>query len=512
MPEAVSEKVQVVSLEGGSAPAIKQSVPAEEAVDGWITWTVTMQRPVTGRHRFQVSWDQAPESTAEAAAENAVDDNAPASTPEAASDSKSINLVFQTLRVLGLDGEGDQPEVALADVSGEVVVQKDRSLAVETKPLDEGLEAIDMRELQLLPQSGAVAYRYFRQPVGLKIDAMKHEIQKVVETVVTRGLVEVVTRRDTKANYRCRYRIRSSERQRLRVDVPVGSELLGVFVDGQTVNPERNNQPLESNEWDSYFVNVARPAASDEPFSLTVQMMTPISESAPFVETWGGRLLLRLPQIGGYDNTAVALQQLNTVIWVPEEFRLVGDADGFTNETEMRLDWALNPDQGRWMGFDPLDPEDWISIPRAGFIDFPIEGNRYRYSSLGGAPSITVSFVNHHNYTWLCSGALVVIAVLLRGLSWDTKLLLGLVAAFAVALCGLTAPGWTAEIVSTARFGLLALVGIWVLHLLFNWREHAEQVAPPPPPAPAAQSFQPGVAAVIPPPGVFDDLRDQFGE
>ncbi len=507
VPEAVSEKVQVVSLEGGSAPAIKQSVPAEEAVDGWITWTVTMQRPVTGKHRFQVTWDQAPEATAEEAAETAVDDDA----PEAAGDSKAINLVFQTLRVLGLDGEGDQPEVALADVSGEVVVQKDRSLAVETKPLDEGLEAIDIRELQLLPQSGAVAYRYFRQPVGLKIDAMKHEIQKVVETVVTRGLVEVVTRKDSKANYRCRYRIRSSERQRLRVDVPVGSELLGVFVDGQTVNPERNNQPLESNEWDSYFVNVTRPAASDAPFSLTVQMMTPISESAPFVETWGGRLLLRLPQIGGYDNTSVALQQLNTVIWVPDEFRLVGDADGFTNETEMRLDWALNPDQGRWMSFDPLDAESWINVPRAGFIDFPTEGNRYRYSSLGGSPSITVSFVNNHNYTWLCSGALVIIAVLLRGLSWDTKLLLGLVAAFAVALCGLTAPGWTAEIVSTARFGVFALVGIWVLHLLFNWREHSEQAAPPPP-APTAQNFQPAVAAVIPPPGVFDDLRDQFGE
>ena len=515
VPENVSERVQVISLAGRSAPAIKQSVPAEEAIDGWITWTVTMQRPVTGSHRFQISWDQTPAADAgsDAAADDAVDDDAPAaSTDESTTDNQSINLVFQTLRVLGLDGEGDQPEVELADVSGEVVVQKDRSLAVETEPLDEGLEAIDIRELQLLPQNGAVAYRYFRQPVGLQIDATKHDIQKVVETVVTRGLVEIVTRRDTKANYRCRYKIRSSERQRLRVDVPVGSELLGVFVDGQAVNPERNNQPLESNEWDSYFVNVSRPAASDEPFSLTVQMMTPISESAPFVETWGGRLLLRLPQIGGYDNTAVALQQLNTVIWVPEEFRLIGDAEGFTNETEMRLDWALNPDQGRWMGFDPLDAEDWINVPRAGFIDFPTEGNRYRYSSLGGAPAITVSFVNHYNYTWLCSGALIVIAVLLRGLSWDTKLLLGLVAAFSVALCGLTAPGWTAEIVSTARFGVFALVGIWVLHLLFNWREHAEQAAPPPPPAPAAGSFESGVAAVIPPPGVFDDLRDQFGE
>jgi hypothetical protein len=524
VPEAVSEKVQVVSLEGGSAPPIKQSVPADEAIDGWIIWTVTMQRPVTGSHRFQVSWDQPPETTAEGIAESAVDDDAPANdnaataanTPavdsNGATDSKAISLVFQTLRVLGLDGEGNQPEVALLDVSGEVVVQKGRSLAVETKPLDEWLEAIDIRELQLLPHNGAIAYRYFRQPVGLKIDATKHEIQKVVETVVSRGLVEVVTRRDTKANYRCRYRIRSSERQRLRVDVPVGSELLGVFVDGQPVNPERNNQPLEVPDWDSYFVSVARPAASDEPFSLTLQMMTPIAEATPFVETWGGRLLLRLPQIGGYDNTAVALQQLNTVIWVPDEFRLAGDADGFTNESQMRLDRAFAPSQSRPQRYDPLNPDDWIGVPRAGFIDFPTEGNRYRYSSLGGSPSITVSFINHHNYTWLCSGALLVIAILLRGLSWDTKLLLALVASFAVALCGLTALGWTAEIVATARFGVFALLGIWVLHLLFNWREHSDSAAAPPPISAASPGFEPGIAAVIPPPGVFDDLRDQFGE
>ncbi|MHC4878866.1 MAG: hypothetical protein ACYTGL_20645 [Planctomycetota bacterium] len=509
VPESVSERVQVVSLQGGSAPAIKQSVPADEAVDGWMTWTVTMQRPVTGSHRFQVSWDQAPAS-AEDAASDAVDDDAPAVESADASNAP-VNVVFQTLRVLGLDGEGDQPEVELADISGEVVVMKDRSLAVETKPLDEGLEAIDVRELRLLPQIGAVAYRYYRQPVGLQIDAMKHEIQKVVETVVTRGLVEVVARRDTKANYRCRYRIRSSERQRLRVDVPVGSELLGMFVDGQPVNPERNAQPLEVPDWDSYFVNVARPAASDEAFSLTIQMMTPIAEEAPF-ENWGGKLLLRLPQVGGYDNAAVAVQQLNTVIWVPEEYRLVGDAEGFTNETRMRLEWALNPQQGRWLSYDSLDAESWVNVPRAGFIDFPTEGNRYRYSSLGGSPSITVTFANHHNYTWLCSGALLIVAVLLRGLSWDTKLLLGLIAGFAVAMCGLTLPGWTAEIVAATRFGIFALVGVWVLHLLFNWREHSDKPTAAPPPSPVSRNFQPSVAAVIPPPGVFDELRDQFGE
>lgn len=515
VPETVSADVQVVSLEGDAAPAIKQSIPDDEPVDGWVTWTVTMQRPVKGTHRFQVTWDLKPETLPASADDGAsdTDDSSGSPTDDAASASSPApsELVMQTLRVLGLDGTGGEPEVALTNVSGEIAVQKDRALAVETSPLDSSLEAIDIRELTLLPVGGAVAYRYFRQPVGLKITVAKHDIQKVVETVVSRGLVEIVTRSDTRANYRCRYRIRSSERQRLRVDIPVGSELLGVFIDGQAVNPERNAQPLEVPDWDSYFINVSRSSASDAPFSLTLQMMTPIAESAPFVESWGGRLLLRLPQIGGYDNSSIAVQQVNTVLWVPDEFRLVGHADGFTHETQPRLESALQLNQRLGTGHDPLDIESWINVPRAGFIDFPTEGNRYRYSSLGGAPSITVRFVNHRNYTWLCSGSLLIIAVLLRSLSWDMKVLLLLIAGFTAVLSGLTAPAWTAEMLSTSRFGLYGLLGVWILHLLFNWRDNASD-SPAAPPRTEPPSFQPVVAAVIPPPGVFDDLRDQFGQ
>ncbi|MFT5091728.1 MAG: hypothetical protein ACI93T_000542, partial [Porticoccaceae bacterium] len=501
VPEEVSELLQVTSLGGASAPAIKQKVPADEAVDGWVTWTVTMQRDVLGQHRFQLTWDVKPAGETENGNEE------PAAAVE---DAESSEIVFQTARVLGLDGSDEKQRVVeLSNVSGEIVVRKDRSLSVSAKTLDESLEAIDVRELSLLPQTGSLAYRYFKQPVGFRIESTKHEIQKVVETVVTRALVEVVTRRDTQANYRCRYRIRSSERQRLRVDVPVGSELLGVFIDGQQVSPEKNSQPMETEGWDSYFINVARPGSSDDLFSLTLQMMTPVDVRAPF-DGWGGKLLLRLPQVGGIENSGVVVQQLQTVVWTPEDFNLLGDTDGFTHETKLKVTDALAIRRQGY--FDYFDADEWVGVPAAGFIDFPTEGNRFRYSSLGSRDSILLTWASQSNYTWLASGALLLIAILLRGLSWDTKLLLILIAAFGAILFGLSSPGWSAEVISAARFGIYALFGIWVLHTVFSWKSGAaakpEVPDDGPPPGPGVGASLP---VVIPPPGVFDDLRKQFG-
>ncbi|MFT5324777.1 MAG: hypothetical protein ACI8P0_002642 [Planctomycetaceae bacterium] len=513
VPEEVSELLQVTSLGGASAPAIKQKVPAEEAVDGWVTWTVTMQRDVLGQHRFQLTWDVKPP--------NGFEDSKLDGEPAAADQTGSSEIVFQTARVLGLDGSDEKQRVVeLSNVSGEIAVRKDRSLSVSAKTLDESLEAIDVRELSLLPQTGSLAYRYFKQPVGFRIESTKHEIQKVVETVVTRALVEVVMRRDTQANYRCRYRIRSSERQRLRVDVPGGSELLGVFIDGQQVSPEKNSQPMETEGWDSYFVNVARPGSSDDLFSLTLQMMTPIGDTdvpVPF-ETSSEKQTLRLPQIGGLEAAGVVLQQLQTVIWTPEGFNLLGDASAnvdkhdaaFTHETKLRVVTALAI--RRQGNYDNFNVDDWVGVPAAGFIDFPTEGNRFRFSSLGSHELIVVTWASQSSFTWLASGALLLIAILLRGLSWDTKLLLILIAAFAAILFGLSSPGWSAEVISAARFGIYALFGIWVLHTVFSWKSGAaaqpETPDEGPPPGPIVGASLP---VVIPPPGVFDDLRKQFG-
>jgi len=493
VPEAVSSRVQIVSLEGPSAPAIKQKTAAATAVDGWVTWTVTMQRDVTGSHRFRVSWDQKPV--------------APESGEGAAKAGPVVTRsAVQTIKVLGLDEESDKRKVALSDVSGEIAVERDRALSITAKALEPSLEAIDVRELSLLPQSGSLAWRYFRQPVGLQLEATKHEIQEVVETVVMRNLVEIVARRDLKANYRCRYWMKSSERQRLRIDVPVGSELLGVFLDGQPVSPELNTKPLEDKSWTSYFLNVSRSKPSDEPFSLTLQMLTQISAQKTPFEGWGGRIQLRLPQIGGADSSGVATQQLQTVVWVPKDCVLIGDPDGFTNESRLPLESSLLAVDYR-PGTSRLDAESWINVPSAGFVDFPTEGSKFRFSNLGGRPVLEVWWASKPSYTWLYSGALVVLALLLLNVRWERKLLLVLLAAFAAVLSGLSSPGWSAEIVSASKYGIAALAGIWILHAVFGRRANGSKQ----PPDSSGPRIGAGLTAVIPPPGVFDDVRRQLG-
>jgi len=502
VPESLAKDPQITSLESGSAPAIKQKVKAEEAEDGWVTWTVTMQRDVIGRHRFQVTWDLKPETADEKAA--------------AASSSTTI----ETVRVLGLTEDDADTPVELSDVLGEIVVQKDRALSVSATTLDDGLEVIDVRELSLLPQSGALAYRYYVQnAVGIKVDATKHEIQKVVETVVMRSLVEVVARKELTAAYRCRYWMQSSERQRLQVDIPVGSNLLGVFVDGKQVNPEKNTVPVEEEGWDSYFINVARSNNSDQPFGLTIQMETEIAtkDRVPF-DGWKSGQVLRLPQIGGLGQSGVASQETQIVVWAPEDFWLLGDPENFVNRSRLDLETAISlvdPRGSNNLRWSPKVGTDWVGVGEAGFIDFPTEGTPFVFTNLGGAKSITVTWASMPRYTWLFSGALVLIAVLLRRIPWDHKLLILVVLAFVTTLAGLSFPGWIPAVVATMKYGLYALAGIWILQAVFSWRGSAsasegETETPSGPSLPISSGSIP--PAVIPPPGVFDDLRERVGK
>ena len=521
VPAAISEQLQITSLEPASAPAIKDKIASLVDEKGWVTWTVTTQRDVVGTHRFFLKWD-IKTKTAEKkvaagdgqAAGKAADEKAARKADvdksKSAKGPRTIETVVQTVRVLGIEKSDDDPlQVELAGISGEIVVGKDRSLAITATRLDDGLEAIDIRELTMLPQSGSLAYRYFRQPVGVKIKATKYEIQKVVETVVTRALVEVVARDDLKASYRCRYLLKSSERQRLRVDVP-SSAILGVFVNNKSVQPEKNTAEVAKG-WSSYFINVARTANSDETFSLMIQLSVDVAAEGelPFSGT-GGSSVFRFPQIGGLGASGVATQQMRLAVWVPEDCNLVGDPAGFTNESSFKLEAALSLKR-----VEPhlMNLDDWVGVQSAGFIDFPTEGAEYQFSNLGGQSQIELAWLSESAFTWLISGVLVVLAIMLRKFAWDHKLLMLFVAGIIATLFGISSPGWAAEIVSAARFGIYGLLGIWILTTVGSWRSSSTLTA--------ADAFRDDQAvgatantaatpAVIPPPGVFDDFRTDW--
>jgi hypothetical protein len=374
-----------------------------------------------------------------------------------------------------------------------VTARKDRALSVTATASGGDVETIDVRELTRLPQDGFVAFRYFKQPVEVQLASSKFEIQPVLETVVSRGLVEVVLDRTGLADFRCRYQVKTSERQRLRIDLPFNVEPLGVFLDRKSIALEKNPDARAADGWDSYFVNVARTKSSDEPFLLSVQYRLKYkAEKIPFA-TRSGKLDLFFPIVAGTRTTAAPIQQFRVQVWTPDEFALVGTPTNFETEHRPRVIDLLRTGRPVAIGDDY---QRWIGDDAPGLIDFPTEGHAYRYTNLGGRDRLKVTWWHLPFFTWIVSGSLVLIAVVLRNTSWENKLTLLILAGFLAAAWATQDADLVLHGVAVACYGLAAMLALWLVHGLL--RRPARRPAGPPPTAPPA--------AVIPPPGVFDSV------
>ncbi len=470
VPAAISEQVQIEPVTASGAIPVKQKSQAE-AKDGWVTWTIITQREVVGRQEFRVKYDL-----------------------KLVKQDQTAKITIQPVRPMGVPGTGDEPErVPVTSLLAEMAIQKDRIWSLAATPKE--LQAIDVRELTLLPQDGALAYRYSRPEVEIQLTATEHEIQEVVQTVISRALVEAVLTQDETVTFRCRYRLKTSERQRLQLELPARVQPLGVMVAGKQVSLERSPNAGATGGPEMCFVNVARPGRSDEQFGLTLVYRIP---AAALPETgFGGTIKVQIPQLGATTNQqAVAVQQLRVAVWVPEKLSLVGVPQHFTPEHRLRFLEALG---GRTTAVKSTEElESWIGDTGSGLFEFPTAGHAYVYNNLGGAHTLEVRWWRTSWTTWIWSLAFLLAAFLLRGTSWENKLGMILIGGFAAALYALNDADMAMFIVSCGRYGILSLLAVWILHALLQQRKE-----PLPEPEPWT-----ALAAVSPPPGVFEDLRE----
>ena len=462
VPESVNGKVQIESVAtNGNSPGIKQKSEAP-AKDGWVERTVVMQREVLGTQRFTISYDMKPEQVAGSA---------------------ERKIAVQVLRPLGYEkGEVKTP---LSNVSGELVITKDDSLAVSAKATGGDVEPMDVRELSLLPQTGTQAFRYFAQPedkaIQLAITQTKYEIEEVVATVVSKELVEIVTGENSEATYLVRMRLKTSERQRLLALLPLGMVLLNVTVAGRDVNLEKavisDDQKLVNQNgkknWDTHWINVARDSGSDQEFLITLHFQWKVNPALGDSSYGRGSLELPLPVLG--QKGAVPVQQLKTVIYVPEKFSLVGDPLGFYAVQR------VSPCQSFFAGSRRANETDGISNRERQWFGggdvserLPTQGRvAYVYSNLGGEKQITVTWWNRIGMAFLFSLSAAVIAVLLMKTSMENKLSVLLFALFVAVLYGLKDSQTLFHVLQAARYGLLFLVGLWIVKSVFARRAFA---------------------------------------
>lgn len=484
VPESVSNRVQIESVAANAnSPGIKQKSPGA-AQGGWVEWTVVMQREVIGSQRFNISYDL---------------------KPEAATGSAEKKIAVQIVRPLGYQkGETKTP---LSQVTGELVITKDDSLAVSAKAAGGDVEPMDVRELTLLPQTGTQSFRYFTQPedagIQLSITQTKYEIEEVVATVVSKALVEVVTGETSEATYLAHLLLKTSERQRLLAHLPHGMSPLNVTVAGRDIQLEHAEVPDDQklgSLWETYWINVARETSSDQEFTISLHFQYKVTP--PLGESSYGRGSLELPMpVLGQKNT-VPVQQLKTIVYVPEKFSLVGDPTGFFG-VDRSSPWRallarsrrssdseiiMNRERG-WFG----SCENSARLPTQGRV-------AYAYSNLGGAPQITVTWWNRVGMAFLFSLAAGVIALLLMRTSLDNKLSVLMVALFAAVLYGLKDSQTLAHVLYAVRYGLLFLVGLWTVKTVFARRALAATVIAAAPIATTTPEVTPVTPVVTAPP------------
>ena len=481
VPEQIAAGVQVESADPAGSPIKQKS--SESAEDGWVAWTVVMQREVTGRIPIRVRYDLKPDQK-----------------------DKVTHVVVQPVRVLAIPGKkAGAASIEPAAVSGEITVQKDRALSVSALTGDgdgaADLEPIDVRELTLLPQEGNLAYRYFKQPeklstpLKLELTAERHEIQEVVETVVAQALIEAVVTQDKTVTFRCRYRLKTSERQRLELELPKEVEILDTFVAGKRVDLEKDPAKAAMKDRDAFKINVARATPSDEQFVMAIVFRAPFKDN--LLKGTGGNVALAFPRLGGVaqqGHAAVAVQQLRTAVWVPKEFALVGTPKDFTPEQPTHFE-LLAGAVGSATSTSQLD--SWFGDTSSGLFAFTPAGRAYVYSRLGTSDGIDVSYWRTSKVTWWISGTLFVIAVVLARTSWENRLTILLSVAFVGALYALQDEDKVLNGLAAARWGILAMLAYWFIHALNRPKRPAPRpVYNPADPATAVSAL----AAVIPPP------------
>ncbi|MFP6702323.1 MAG: hypothetical protein VB861_11290 [Planctomycetaceae bacterium] len=445
VPESIGQDAQITTTRipgGASTPVPIREKSAGEPEDGWVTWTIVMQQELTGRVAFDVSW------------------NVKTNGDGSGGSDENTKIQVQPPQALDLDND---------NITGEVVIKKADALEVKW-PTDEelsggGLEYIDVRELKLLPTAGSAAFRFHTQPVSIEISTRKFESEKVVQTVVSRGLVEIVINKDGTAAVRARYRLKSSERQRLRVDMPKGASLSEVFVDQRKVPVEKaggsgGGVDGESTEagWTSYSFNVAG-TKTDEEFFLSIRYD---QKQAEFFDSWfGSTEAILLPQIGGVASgeREVVTQELRAVVFVPREYKLVGVPEGFV---------ILREPYGRLEGW--FDNQKRTS----NLGSLPLQGRPFVYGNLGGSKTLAATWWETSSMAAGISIPIFAIGCVLLWTPWSNRLSVVLVGMFVVSLLSLSYADSVAEALLAGRWGIGFGVATWMLAAVIGFQRSTD--------------------------------------
>lgn len=459
VPAAIAEDIRFRSVSSGHT--IQQRDKASAVDDGQVVWTLVLQHEVTGNVQIAADWE--------------------IPLQEMNDDAAQQEVTLEPVRILlpFTDEQADKRKVTLTQTRGEIRLLRHQSLSITAKGAGDTIEQIDVRELQLMPQDGYLAFRYFSQPASTTVRIRKHEIHDVVATVVSRAAIEIVTDKQLLASYRCRFRITSSERQRLRIDLPEGADLQAPLLNSSRTTFEAAEGVDVGEGWDAYYVNISREGTSDEEFLLTFQFRCPITESDVYpYESQGGKQILRLPVVGDATGGTV-IQETRAAVWGPKDIAFVGEPIHWS--VVGRPVWNFwNPLVSPTHAREAMALNDWVGGSSGG--EFAQQGHVTVYRALGRQPQLNLVWWNRPFLVAVISAALLFAGFILRRTTWENRLTLTISGCLIVALWMLKDASETMQFLSAGSYGLMAVAGIWLTGLfLGHHSNHVDQTDSPPP-------------------------------
>ena len=482
VPKAVSDRIQIEIAGPGNVPIQQKSpissnekpAPADDEEsstdeqdsapsDQWVIWMIKTQRPVTGRQQFKVTYD-VPFTQSEDDAEESTD---PASATEGKEQDAAQDRPGSVQQILLIQPRGSKqgatsgPELSRS--TGEAVVHVDPALSLAVNATGQAVEAIDIRELKLLSQQGQQAFRYPFQsasdPVRLTLNISRHEVESVVSTVVSRALTEYVLGASDKLAVRSRMRIKTSQRQRLMIQLPENVQPMLVLLNGENRELQKSDVQAEAG-WANYFINVSRPGNSNQEFHITLQYLQP---TVPLTKTTlRGGMVLNTPRLLTPDGLTAVVQQSRAILWLPEQYVPV------TIELPyQRIDHDSKADFSTGIHADTQQLgqiQSWIGGTSSAGLDFPTDGEAYFYEATGDGKQLNLTYWSRTTITALLSVALMLIALILMRTSWENKFLVVIVAGTLLSAGLQYEPELIKQGICSARMGGLAMVIIWAIH------------------------------------------------
>lgn len=432
IPQSIAEKVR---SQNPNVRDVKMTPQPKDLAEGYVAYSFETGSDFLGNGQFTLSWEEELKQL---------------------DVGKKVTITVPRLQPRNVDRS-----------FGQILISKAPTLDLSETETTSGLRAIDpqhdVNPADQIPDAAA-AFEFF-DDWSLELLATRYKNEQLKKTSIERGVLQIVSVRNSKnLTARAMYRIRSVK-QRLGLELPESALINDVRINGNAVSLESD----PNSEGKRYMIPL-NSATPDTPFALELRYTYP-----------GSTAKLEIPQFPGeaisYDDTETqpeskpaprevpAIQEMNLFVYLPEDEALTHYTGPWSPHFRYSYGFpTMRVDNDR-------DSSEIISkiLLGANSSHFPVAGSLYMFSTLQPEDSpqsaLRISSAKANHVKIAVHGLIIMIGLLLCPLGWPRRLQITLALAIAVVLWAIFYPSLASFLWEQVVFGqtLVLVLMLWCL-------------------------------------------------